>query len=140
MTKIKVGILGATGAVGQRFAQMLAGHPFFELVVLTGSERSAGKKYKDAARWILPQAMPTWLGEMTIQETSTDLDCQLFFSALPTQFAHKWESKLAAAGYGVFSNAGAHRMDQDVEQMVSLRRAVEVRPSSTAVELFGCAR
>ena len=118
MSKIKVGVVGATGAVGQRFAQLLAGHPYFDLVVLTGSERSAGKKYKEAARWILPQPMPDWLGEMTIQPTSTDLDCQLFFSALPTRTAHEWESKLAAAGYGVFSNAGAHRMDQDVPLLI----------------------
>lgn len=114
MSKIRVGVLGATGAVGQRFAQLLAGHPYFELKVLAASERSAGKLYREATNWILPQPMPPHLGEMTVQEMSTDLACDLLFSALPTGSAREWESPFAAAGYGVFSNAGAHRMDSDV--------------------------
>jgi aspartate-semialdehyde dehydrogenase len=118
MTKIKVGVLGATGAVGQRFAQLLAGHPYFELAVLAASDRSAGKTYKEATRWILPQPMPGRLGEMTVQEMSTNLPCELLFSALPTESAREWESKFAAQGYGVFSNAGAHRMDGDVPLLI----------------------
>ncbi len=118
MTKIKVGVLGATGAVGQRFAQLLADHPYFDLTVLAASERSAGKTYQEAANWILPQPMPPHLSRMIVQEMSTGLECALLFSALPTQSAQVWESKLAAAGYGLFSNAGAHRMDSDVPLLI----------------------
>jgi aspartate-semialdehyde dehydrogenase len=118
MTKIKVGVLGATGAVGQRFAQLLAEHPYFDLTVLAASDRSAGKTYREATRWILPQPMPAHLGEMVVQEMSTHLACELLFSALPTESARDWESKFAAAGYGVFSNAGAHRMDADVPLLI----------------------
>ncbi len=118
MNKIKVGVLGATGAVGQRFAQLLAGHPYFDLTVLAASERSAGKSYGEATNWILPQPMPTSLATLAVQPMSTDLGCQLLFSALPTNSAREWESKFAAAGYGVFSNAGAHRMDSDVPLLI----------------------
>lgn len=118
MKRIKVGVLGATGAVGQRFAQLLAEHPYFDLTVLAASDRSAGKTYQEATRWILPQPMPARLGEMVVQEMSTHLSCELLFSALPTESAQEWESKFAAAGYGVFSNAGAHRMDNDVPLLI----------------------
>lgn len=118
MKRIKVGVLGATGAVGQRFAQLLAEHPYFDLTVLAASDRSAGKTYQEATRWILPQPMPARLGEMVVQEMSTHLSCELLFSALPTESAREWESKFAAAGYGVFSNAGAHRMDNDVPLLI----------------------
>ena len=64
MNKIKVGILGATGVVGQRFAQMLADHPYFDLTVLAASDRSAGKTYREAANWILPQPMSASLADM----------------------------------------------------------------------------
>jgi aspartate-semialdehyde dehydrogenase len=114
MNKIRVGVLGATGAVGQRFAQLLAEHPYFDLTVLAASDRSAGKTYREAVNWILAQPMPARLAEMTVQEMSAGLDCQLLFSALPTNSAAEWESKFAATGYGVFSNAGYHRMDDDV--------------------------
>lgn len=118
MPKIRVGVLGATGAVGQRFAQLLANHPYFDLTVLAASDRSAGKSYREAANWILTEPMPAHLADMTVQEMSTDLPCELVFSALPTNFAKEWESKFAAAGYGVFSNAGVHRMDSDVPLML----------------------
>lgn len=118
MSKIKVGVLGATGAVGQRFAQLLTDHPYFELVVLAASERSAGKTYHEATNWILPEPMPAHLAEMTVEAMATELDCQLLFSALPTDSAREWESQYAAAGYGVFSNAGAHRMDADVPLLI----------------------
>ncbi|MBI1876989.1 MAG: aspartate-semialdehyde dehydrogenase [Chloroflexi bacterium] len=114
MNKIRVGVLGATGAVGQRFAQLLANHPFFDLTVLAASDRSAGKTYREAANWILTQPMPERLADVVVREMSTDLDCALLFSALPTASAKEWESKLAAAGYGIFSNASTHRMDSDV--------------------------
>ena len=118
MSKIKVGVLGATGAVGQRFAQLLTDHPYFDLTVLAASERSAGKTYREATNWILTQPMPDHLATMTVQEMALDLDCDLVFSALPTNSAREWETQYAAAGYGVFSNAGAHRMDSDVPLMI----------------------
>lgn len=114
MNKIRVGVLGATGAVGQRFAQLLANHPYFDLTVLAASDRSAGKTYREAANWVLTQPIPEQLADITVQEMSTELPCELLFSALPTGSAKEWESKLAAAGYGIFSNAGFHRMDSDV--------------------------
>jgi aspartate-semialdehyde dehydrogenase len=118
MSKIRVGVLGATGAVGQRFAQLLVDHPYFDLVILAASDRSAGKLYKEAANWILTEPMPAHLANMVVQEMSTELDCDLVFSALPTESAKEWESRFAAAGYGVFSNAGAHRMDSDVPLLI----------------------
>ncbi len=116
--KIKVGVLGATGAVGQRFVQLLANHPYFELTVLAASERSTGKTYREATSWILTEPMPADLANRAVQPISTELDCQLLFSALPTAQAKEWESQLAAAGYGIFSNAGAHRMDNDVPLLI----------------------
>ena len=118
MSKIRVGVLGATGAVGQRFAQMLTDHPYFDLKVLAASERSAGKAYQEATNWILTNPMPAHLAEMTVQEMSINLDCEILFSALPTSEAREWESKFSAAGYAVFSNAGAHRMDDDVPLLI----------------------
>lgn len=118
MNKIKVGVLGATGAVGQRFVQLLADHPYFDLTVLAASDRSAGKTYRAAANWILTQPMPAHLADVTVQEISPGLDCALLFSALPADSARQWEAQFAAAGYGVFSNASAHRMDADVPLLI----------------------
>src|SRR5512145_2982309 len=98
MNKIRVGVLGATGAVGQRFAQLVANHPYFDLTVLAASDRSAGKTYREAANWILPQPMPANLADMVVQEMTTTLPCDLVFSALPTDSAREWENKFAAAG------------------------------------------
>ena len=128
MSKIKVGVLGATGAVGQRFAQLVADHPYFDLQVLAASERSAGKSYREATNWILTDPMPESLADMAVQPMSTDLDCPYLFSALPTEQAKVWESKLAEAGYGIFSNAGAHRMDVDVPLLIP-----EVNPDHLAL-------
>ncbi len=118
MEKIKVGVLGATGAVGQRFAQLLANHPYFDLTVLAASERSAGKTYRQAANWVLTDPMPPHLADLTVQDMSTELECELLFSALPTSQATEWEGKLAEAGYRVFSNAGAYRMESDVPLLI----------------------
>lgn len=118
MAKIKVGVLGATGAVGQRFVHLLADHPYFELAVLAASERSAGKSYREATRWILTEPLPARLAGLEVQPLSTGLECQIVFSALPTDEAKKWEGQFAEAGYAVFSNAGAHRMDSDVPLLI----------------------
>ncbi len=116
--KIRVGVLGATGAVGQRFVEALVDHPWFELTALTASGASAGRKYGDACRWLLSADMPPGLAEWTVQETAPTIDCELVFSALPADQAGPVEEAFAAAGYGVFSNASSHRQDPDVPLLI----------------------
>ncbi|MGC8837659.1 MAG: aspartate-semialdehyde dehydrogenase [Anaerolineae bacterium] len=115
---IKVGILGATGAVGQRLVQLLDGHPWFRVTALAGSERSAGRPYGEACRWLLSGDMPAWAREMPVQEAQPGLECQLVFSALPGGAAGPLEEAFAAAGYAVCSTASAHRADPDVPILV----------------------
>jgi len=112
--KIPVGVLGATGMVGQQFVRLLQGHPWFEITVLTGSQRSAGKPYAEACNWIVPGEIPPGLRGEVIQPTTPELDCQVVFSALPNRVAGLLEEELAAAGFAVFSKASSHRMDADV--------------------------
>ena len=114
MQKMKVGVLGATGSVGQRFVQLLADHPWFEITAVAASERSVGKTYREACNWFLSTDIPTAVAGLTVQPIDTNLDCQLVFSALPAQLAGPVEENFAAANYGVFSNARAHRYDEDV--------------------------
>jgi aspartate-semialdehyde dehydrogenase len=129
--KIKVGILGATGAVGQRFIQLLDGHPWFEVGALTASDRSIGKRYADACRWLLRGGMPEAVREMRLVPSQPDAigsDVQLLFSALPGSAAGDVEDLLADAGYAVCSNASAHRMDPDVPLLIP-----DVNPDHTAL-------
>jgi aspartate-semialdehyde dehydrogenase len=119
--KLKVGILGATGAVGQRFAQLLADHPWFEIGALTASDRSAGKRYADACKWLLRGGMPPALADMVLTPTEAGAissDVRLLFSALPSGNAGAVEEELAAAGFAVCSNAASHRMDPDVPLLI----------------------
>lgn len=118
LPKIKVGILGATGAVGQRFVQMLAGHPWFELTALCASERSAGKRYADACVWNLRGGMPEHLRDVALEYGEPGIDCKVLFSALPPSVAGEIEEKFAAAGYVVCSNARSHRYDPDVPLLI----------------------
>ncbi|MBT8507700.1 aspartate-semialdehyde dehydrogenase [Methanomicrobiaceae archaeon CYW5] len=117
---INVGVLGATGAVGQRFVQLLAGHPWFNLTTLTASERSAGKKYKDVVNWRLDVPFPEETGELVVRPTTVESikDLDLVFSALPANIAGEIESAAAQAGVGVCSNASSHRMDPDVPLVI----------------------
>ncbi len=129
--KIKVGILGATGAVGQRFIQLLDGHPWFEVATLTASDRSVGKRYADACKWLLRGGMPTAVAEMPVVATEPEAisaDVRLLFSALPGSTAGGVEEALAAAGFAVCSNASAHRMDPDVPLLIP-----DVNPEHTAL-------
>ncbi len=129
--KVRVGILGATGAVGQRFIQLLADHPWFEIAALTASDRSAGKRYVAAAKWLLRGGMPPAVEEMALVPTepgAIGADVRLLFSALPGGAAGQVESDLAAAGYAVCSNASAHRMDADVPLLIP-----DVNPAHTAL-------
>jgi aspartate-semialdehyde dehydrogenase len=115
----KVAVLGATGTVGQRFVSLLADHPWFELAALTTSERSAGKRYADAAHWHLPQPIPDVARDLALVPTTDDLDAELCFSALPHEAALEWEAALAKSGHHVFSNVKTHRMDDDVPLVIA---------------------
>ena len=120
--------LGATGAVGQRFVELLVNHPWFELTTLTASSNSAGKRYADACRWMPSADMPARAVDMVVQDTAPGVDCDIVFSALPGEQAGEVEEAFAAAGYGVFSNAKAHRQDADVPLLIP-----EVNPDHLAM-------
>ena len=128
MSKIKVAVLGATGAVGQRFVQLLDQHPWFEVTALTGSDRTIGQLYGDGCRWVLDKPMPEYARAMPIVPTEPDLDAALVFSALPSDQAKALEPAFAQAGHGVCSNASAYRMDPDVPLLIP-----EVNPDHTAL-------
>lgn len=114
MKKIKVGILGATGTVGQRFIELLHAHPYFEITALAASERSVGKKYNDLNTWKLDSVLPSRIEEMIVQPCSPGMDARVMFSALDSSVAGAIEIEFARAGYIVVSNAKNYRMDEDV--------------------------
>lgn len=115
MSKIPVAVLGATGSVGQRFVSLLDAHPWFEVVALTGSDRSVGKPYAQACRWVLSDPMPEWAREMVIAPSLPEaIEAQIVFSALPSDEAKEVEPVFARAGIAVCSNASAFRRDPDV--------------------------
>jgi aspartate-semialdehyde dehydrogenase len=118
----KVAILGATGAVGQRFIQLLQGHPWFKIEVLAASERSAGKKYKDACNWVMESNLSKEIAEMNVADATVEAvekagNVDLVFSSLPGDLAGPVESEFAAL-YPVFSKASAHRMERDVPLLI----------------------
>ncbi len=116
---IKAGILGATGNVGQRFVQMLAGHPWFEITALAASERSAGKPYEEVAKWRLDTTMPEEVRKMKVVPTKPEaMDVDIVFSAMPAEEALKIEADFAKAGVIVSSNASSWRMEKDVPLMI----------------------
>lgn len=110
---INVGVLGATGAVGQRFVQLLAEHPWFNLTALTASDRSAGKRYGEVVNWRLDVPFPKNVADIRIRTTDVKSlkDVDLVFSALPAEVAFGIETACADAGIGVCSNASSHRME-----------------------------
>jgi aspartate-semialdehyde dehydrogenase len=116
--KIPVGVLGATGSVGQRFVSLLAQHPWFEVALLTASERSAGKPYAEAANWVQETPIPAPVAGMVVRPTKGPLPCRLLFSALSSAAASAVEADLARAGHFVVSNAKSHRMDADVPLVI----------------------
>jgi aspartate-semialdehyde dehydrogenase len=114
---VRVGILGATGAVGQRFIQLLDGHPTFELAALTASEDSAGKPYREAAKWRVDSPIPVDVAEMTVRETTPEVvpdDVDLLFSSLPSSVAVDVEEDFARDGYVISSNSSNDRLAEDV--------------------------
>jgi aspartate-semialdehyde dehydrogenase len=120
--KRKVAILGATGAVGQRYIQLLQGHPWFQIEVLAASERSAGKRYSQACNWTMESELPKEVAAMTVADVTVEAvekagDIDIVFSSLPADIAGPTESEFAAF-YPVFSKASSHRMEKDVPLMI----------------------
>src|SRR3954467_544559 len=105
MAKVKVGILGATGTVGQRMIQLLERHPWFEVSAVAASDNSAGKNYIQATRWMLETPIPEAVGKMTVQPCQPGLDCEFVLSGLPSGIAEETELQLARSGMPVLSNA-----------------------------------
>ena len=116
--RIEVGVLGATGMVGQQFINQLAGHPWFELTWLAASERSEGKRYADAAPWRLETPIPEGIAERTVEPATPGVGPRLVFSALDAGVAGELERAFADAGHVVVSNARNHRMDPTVPLLV----------------------
>ncbi len=118
MSTIEAGILGATGMVGQHFIKFLDGHPMFRLSWLGASERSAGKRYANAAKWHLGGSAPDAISGMTIEEAKPGNAPRLLFSAMDASVATEIEQAFARAGHVVVSNSKNHRMDHDVPLLV----------------------
>jgi len=117
MNRIPVAILGATGAVGQRMIQLLANHPWFEIAVLTGSDRTIGRPYGELVRWVLDGNPPPHIANMIVQPSDQVADVALALSALPTDAARAYE-QVWAAHTAVCSNASAYRMTPDVPLII----------------------
>lgn len=118
MDKIKVGILGCTGAVGQKFIALLEGHPLFEISGIAASEKSAGQKYGERVNWIETTPLPEAIAGMTIKNCTDDLDAKILFSALDSSVAGEVETEMAGRGYAVVSNSKNHRMDDNVPLLI----------------------
>jgi aspartate-semialdehyde dehydrogenase len=116
--KLPVGILGATGIVGQRFIQMLEHHPWFEVGWLAASDRSEGRPYADAARWRLKTAIPPNVAKMTVAPATPAGAPKIIFAALDSGVARELEPQFADAGCAVVSNSSALRMRQDVPLVI----------------------
>ncbi len=116
--RIPVAVLGATGAVGQRFIQLLDRHPWFEFVAVTASQRSAGGLYGQTCQWVLDQDPPESVRGMPLRPSIPDLPARIVFSALPSQIAAQVEPQFAQAGYLVCSNASAYRQEPGVPLII----------------------
>jgi len=125
--RIPVAVLGATGSVGQRFIQLLANHPWFEVAELVASDRSTGKRYAEATEWRLDSDMPAGAADLVVKDYGEELSSPVAFSALPGEVAGEIEQRLAKAGHAVLSNSSTHRMEPDVPLMIA-----EVNPESVA--------
>jgi aspartate-semialdehyde dehydrogenase len=117
-TRHKIGILGATGVIGQRFIQLLEGHPWFEITWLAASDKSRGKAYGEATRWKLDTPLPTRIATMMVSPAAPDGAPGIIFAALDTDIARDLEPKFAAAGCAVISNSSAFRMQADVPLVI----------------------
>ena len=117
-SKYPIGILGATGMVGQRFIQLLENHPWFEVAWLAASDRSSGKKYGDAAKWRLDTPLPERIARMTVSPAEPEGAPKIIFAALDADIARAMEPKFAAAGCAVVSNSSAFRMHANVPLVI----------------------
>src|SRR3954466_4152599 len=118
MAQIEVGILGATGAVGQQFIALLARHPWFKVTWLGASQRSEGKVYRDAAAWRLPTAAPADVSKLMVQQAAPGRAPKLVFSGLDSSVAGEIEGAFAAAGHLIVSNSKNYRMDANVPLVI----------------------
>lgn len=118
MKKISVGILGATGMIGQKFVELLSAHPWFEIAALAASDRSVGKPYGEAMNWSMPTALPQKIARMPVVACLPDLSCSVVFSGLDSSVAGEIEENFAKEGYKVISNSSNHRMDPDVPLII----------------------
>ena len=117
-TKHPIGILGATGMVGQRFIQLLEHHPWFEIAWLAASDRSSGKTYGEAAKWRLDTPLPDRIAKMTVAPADPAGAPKIIFAALDAAIARELEPKFAAAGCAVVSNSSAFRMTANVPLVI----------------------
>src|SRR2546430_584852 len=117
-TRLPIGILGATGIVGQRFVQMLEHHPWFEVAWLAASDRSEGKSYAEAARWRMKTAMPDRVAGMRVSPATPEGAPKIIFAALDSSIAAELEPRFAEAGCAVVSNSSALRMQSDVPLVI----------------------
>jgi aspartate-semialdehyde dehydrogenase len=116
--KLRAGVLGATGVVGQRLVHLLADHPWFELTEVAASERSSGKTYAEAVCWHLEPPVPAVAGDLVVKGLDPSLACDFVFSAFDSSVAGHAEEDFARAGYPVVSNSRNHRMDPDVPLLI----------------------
>jgi aspartate-semialdehyde dehydrogenase len=133
--KYSVGVLGATGMVGQQFVNFLEGHPWFELTWVGASDKSSGKPYREATTWRLEGSMPERVAEMMVEECKPGNAPKLVFSAVEAHAATQIESDFAAAGHVVVSNSRNHRMERDVPLLVP-----EINPDHLKLLPFQAAR
>ncbi|MGA2784533.1 MAG: aspartate-semialdehyde dehydrogenase [Candidatus Bathyarchaeia archaeon] len=119
MKEVKAGLLGATGAVGQRYINMLSHHPFLKLETLMGG-KSAGKKYGAAVKWLFSESIPEEIANKEVKRAVPESakSCDVVFSALPSEVARQVEPTFARAGFAIVSEASAHRADSDVPLMI----------------------
>jgi aspartate-semialdehyde dehydrogenase len=125
--RIPVAVLGATGSVGQRFVQLLEHHPWFRVAEVVASDRSAGKRYREATDWRLDAFMPEDAADLVVQDYDAPLTSPVAFSALPGEVAGEIERRLAREGHAVLSNTSTHRMEPDVPLLIP-----EVNPEHVA--------
>src|SRR4051812_21589236 len=119
MSRVSVGILGATGMVGQQFIALLANHPWFKVDYLGASERSAGKKFRDAAAWRLASPLPDDVAERVVETAAPGTAPKLVFSGLDSSVAGEIEAAFAQAGHIVVSNSRNYRMFDTVPLLIA---------------------
>src|SRR5260370_1718186 len=116
--KLRAGVLGATGLVGQRIVHLLANHPWFELTEVAASARCSSKTYAEGVRWHLDAPIPQAARELVVKGLDPSLECDFVSSALDSSVAGTAEEEFARAGYPVVSNSRNHRMDPDVPLLI----------------------